>query len=98
VRNSTNASHTAQAIGFDLVFPDVELRQRIEALLIERNSNKDIKARYLPNEQLRLPHDRKTITDVLDGIENVKREFPDLAGHLCVLVTPGGPYFLRCAA
>jgi hypothetical protein len=74
-----------QGSGFDLVFPNAELRQRIESLLIFRNSNRDITARSLPNEQLRLTHVRKTITDVLDAIEKVKRESPDLAGAMGIL-------------
>jgi hypothetical protein len=74
-----------QGFGFDLVFTDVELRQRIEALLIERNSNRDIKARSLPNEQLRLSHVRQTIADALDAIEKVKKETPELAGAMGIL-------------
>jgi len=74
-----------QGFGFDLVFPDAELRQRIESLLIFRNSNRDITSRSLPNEQLRLTHVRKAITDVLDAIEKVKRDSPDLAGAMGIL-------------
>jgi hypothetical protein len=63
----------------------VELRKRIEALLIERDSNRDIKARSLPNEQLRLSHVRKTIIDALDAIEKVKKETPELAEAVDIL-------------
>jgi hypothetical protein len=74
-----------QGVGYDLVFPDMELRQRIEAHLIQRNSNRDMQVRSLPNEQLRLPHVRKTITDVLDALERIKKEHPDLAAAMGIL-------------
>ena len=74
-----------QGFGYDLVFPDVALRQRIDSLLIERNSNRDIRGRSLPNQQLRLPHLRKTITDVLDAVEKVRTESPELAAAMDIL-------------
>jgi hypothetical protein len=60
-------------------------RQRIEAHLIQRNSNRDMQVRSLPNEQLRLPHVRKTITDVLDALEKIKHEHPGLAAAMGIL-------------
>ena len=77
-RYTTGGKTYGQGFVFDLVFPDPPLRNRIEALLIERGPNGDISMRSLANEQLRLPHVRKTITDVLDEVEKVRRGSPEL--------------------
>jgi len=63
--------------GYNLVFPSVELRQRIEAHLINLNpTNMSIQVRSLSSDQLRHQDVRRTIADVLAAIEKAKHDIP----------------------
>lgn len=79
------ATTQPQGYGYHIVFHDLELRQRIEAYLINLSSNLDMQVRSVPPEQLRLNDVRKTITDVLDAVEKVKKKHPDVATKLSIL-------------
>jgi hypothetical protein len=71
--------------GFLVLVPDKEMRDRIEFYLIEPEtsySGKKVKVRTLSPEQLRSPAIRRTIQDVLDCVEKLKREKPDIAQRL----------------
>jgi hypothetical protein len=68
--------------GYGLVFPDLQLRQNIEAHLIDLVSPTKMKPRSLSTDQLRLRIVRETIQKVLDRVEEVKRTDSELATRL----------------
>ena len=69
-----------------IAFPDVGLRQRIEAHLINQDySNMAIQVRSLTTDQLRHHDVRDTITDVLAAIEKLKQESPQTLRVLGIL-------------
>jgi hypothetical protein len=66
-------------LAFHQLFPKHELRVRIEAMLINLNqSDMMVQIRPLTADQLRSQEVRKTITDVLDAVENARRDSPQL--------------------
>jgi hypothetical protein len=80
IGNKTISLPTYNGMGYHIVFPDVELRHRIEAHLINQDfSNMAIQVRSLTSDQLRPLDVRKTIADVLDAVEKLKRENPKAA-------------------
>ena len=72
--------------GFSALVPDGEMRVRIETYLIEPErssySGATVKARTLSPEQLRMAIVRRTIQDVLDCADRLRRENPDIARRL----------------
>jgi hypothetical protein len=72
--------------GFAALVPDKETRTRIETYLIEPErssySGATVKARTLSPEHLRSSAVQRTIQDVLDCVEKLKRENPDIARRL----------------
>jgi hypothetical protein len=63
-----------QGFGFDIVFADNDLRQRIGAYFINLSPNRDMQVRSLAPEQLRLPDVRRTISNVNSAVESAKKE------------------------
>ena len=73
--------------GFVALIPEEGLRRRIEICLIEPQpyySGHKVKARTLSAEQLSDPMVRGTIQDVLDCVETLRREKPEIAARLHV--------------
>jgi hypothetical protein len=67
-------------VAYQVAFPDVELRHRIEAHLINQDfSNMNIQVRSLSSDQLRPPDVRRTISDVLAAVDHLKKENPQAA-------------------
>lgn len=73
--------------GFVTLVPDKEMRDRIEVHLIRPKPNYSttkLEARTLGPEQLRGPIVRRTIQDVLDCVDTLRREKPEIAARLHV--------------
>jgi len=69
--------------GYHLVFPELPLRQRIEAHLIHLDSSHNkMQPRPLNVDSLRLRPVRQTIQEVLDRVEHVKATDAELATRL----------------
>jgi hypothetical protein len=64
-----------------MVFPDRDLRDNIETFLIDKKGDR-MEAKPLPPTMLRLQVVRDTIQKVLDGVEEMKRADPEVAGRL----------------
>ena len=87
LRNALPRTLTEKGItpGFKALIPDEEMRYRIENYLIEPQqiySSQIVRARTVSPEQLRNPLVRQTIQDVLDCVETLKREKPEIAARL----------------
>lgn len=68
-----------QGYAYYLLFPNIELRQRIEALLINLNqTNMAIHVRSLTFDQLRHQDIRRTIADVLSAVEKARQDNPKM--------------------
>jgi hypothetical protein len=67
--------------GYGIVFPDPDLRQNIDTFLIDRKGER-MQARSLTPELLRLQVVRNTIQKVLDAIEAINRDDPEVASRL----------------
>lgn len=69
--------------GFYRAFSDPELRQRIEAYLVDINPSNPmiVRAKAVTPDQLQLPGVRQTIRDVLDTIKKIRQD-PVLAKTL----------------
>jgi hypothetical protein len=83
-RNYVNIG-ASQGFAYHFFFPDPEFRNRIESFLIQREQTMDIQIRTLSPDQLRLPHVRSAITDVLRAVEKMKRDSPFLAEKLGIV-------------
>jgi hypothetical protein len=66
---------------YGMVFPDRDLRDNIETFLIDKKGDR-MEAKPLPPTMLRLQVVRDTIQKVLDGVEEMKRADPEVAGRL----------------
>ena len=63
-----------QGAGFNFVFPDRDLQQRIAMYLGARNSTGDFVPYQLTSDQLENPECCRTIRDVIDAVERARHE------------------------
>jgi hypothetical protein len=87
IKMSRNYVNIGASPGFAYHFlsPDPEFRNRIESFLIQCEQTMDIQIRTLSPDQLRLPHVRSAITDVLRAVEKMKIDSPFLAEKLGIV-------------